>query len=95
MRIRLFGQHLHLSFFALAAAETGLFFGLLIAAGLVRLGPHLALIDRAEGPLWPRAVVFSLSLVASKPPFDVMSLSTGTSVPVSGVATKPSNRNPR
>ena len=65
MRIRLFGQHLHLSFFALAAAETGLFFGLLIAAGLVRLGPHLALIDRAEGPLWPRAVVFSLALVAS------------------------------
>lgn len=65
MRVRLLGQNLHLSFFVLAAAETVLFFVLLIAAGFLRLGPDLAVIDRAQGPLWPRAVVFSLSLVVS------------------------------
>lgn len=65
MRIRLFGQHLHLSFFALAAVETLLFFGLLIVAGWLRLGPDVAAIDHARGPLWPRAVLFSVSLVAS------------------------------
>jgi sugar transferase (PEP-CTERM system associated) len=65
MRVRLLGQNLHLSFCALAAGETVLFFGLLIAAGFVRLGPDWTIIDRAQGPLWPRAIVFSLSLVAS------------------------------
>ena len=65
MRVRLFGQNLHLSFFVLAAVETVLFYGLLIGAGFVRLGTDLAIIDRVQGPLWPRAVVFSLSLVAS------------------------------
>ena len=65
MRIRLFGQHLHLSFFALAAAETALFFALLIAAGVLRFGANLTGIDHAQGPLWPRAIVFSFSLVAS------------------------------
>lgn len=65
MRIRLFGQHLHVSFFVLAAAEMGLAFGLLIVAALLRLGPDLALIDRVVGPLWPRALVFGLSLTAS------------------------------
>ena len=65
MRVRLFGQNLHLSFFVLAAAETLLFYGLLIGAGFIRLGPNLTAIDRAQGPLWPRAVVFSVSLVSS------------------------------
>ena len=65
MRVRLFGQHLHVSFFVLAAAETTLFFGLLIAAAALRLGPDLAVIDRVQGPLWPRALVFSIALAAS------------------------------
>jgi hypothetical protein len=53
MRIRLFGQYLHISFIVLAALETMLFFFLLIGAGLVRLGPDLSAFDRLQGPLWP------------------------------------------
>ncbi len=65
MRIRLFGQHLHLSLIGLAALETVLFYFVLIGAGLARLGPDLSRIDRLQGPLWPRALLFSLSLAAS------------------------------
>lgn len=65
MRIRLFGQYLHMSMVVLAAFETMLFFGLLIGAGLVRLGSDLGEIQRLDGPLWPRAVLFSAVMVAS------------------------------
>ncbi len=65
MRIRLFGQYLQMSIVVLAAFETILFFGLLIGVGLVRLGPSLGQVDRIDGPLWPRAVLFSVSMFAS------------------------------
>ncbi|MGH8260832.1 MAG: TIGR03013 family XrtA/PEP-CTERM system glycosyltransferase [Steroidobacteraceae bacterium] len=65
MRIRLFGQYLHMSMIVLAAFETILFFALLIGAGLVRLGANLGAIDHIDGPLWPRAVLFSISMVGS------------------------------
>ncbi len=65
MRIRLFGQYLHMSFIVLAALEAILFFFLLLAAGLVRFGPGLSSFARLQGPLWPRAVLFSGAMVAS------------------------------
>ncbi len=65
MRIRLFGQYLHISIVILAAFETMLFYALLIGAGVARLGPDLDEINRLNGPLWPRALVFSVSMVAS------------------------------
>jgi len=65
MRIRLFGQYLHMSMVVLAAFETLLCFALLIAAGVVRLGTDFGEIDRLNGPLWPRAVLFSATMFAS------------------------------
>lgn len=65
MRVRLFGQYLHMSMVVLALFETLLFFCLLIGAGVVRLGTDLAEIQRLDGPLWPRAVLFSAAMVAS------------------------------
>ncbi len=65
MRVRLFGQYLHVSFIVLAALETVLFFFLLIGAGFVRLGPELSNFVRSQGPLWPRAALFSSSMVMS------------------------------
>jgi len=65
MRIRLFGQYLPASMVVLAVFETLLFFGLLIGAGVVRLGADLEQIRRLQGPLWPRAALFSFAMVAS------------------------------
>ncbi|MGH8218520.1 MAG: TIGR03013 family XrtA/PEP-CTERM system glycosyltransferase [Steroidobacteraceae bacterium] len=65
MRIRLFGQYLPVSMVVLAAFEMILFYGLLIGAGLVRLGTDLDEIQRLNGPLWPRAVLFSGSMFGS------------------------------
>ncbi len=65
MRIRLFGQYLHVSFIVLAALEILVFFFLLIGAGLLRLGTNLGSIDRLQGALWPRGIVFSIAMVGS------------------------------
>ncbi len=65
MRIRLFGQHLHLTIIVLAALEMTLFYLLLFGAGLMRLGPDIGAIDRLQGPLWPRALLFSAALAGS------------------------------
>lgn len=65
MRIRLFGQYLHMSFIVLAALEAILFFFVLIGAGFLRFGPGLATFVRLQGPLWPRAALFSSSMVVS------------------------------
>jgi sugar transferase (PEP-CTERM system associated) len=65
MRIRVFGQYLHVSFVVLAALETILFYFLLIAAGVVRLGTDMSSFVRLQGPLWPRGLLFSACMVAS------------------------------
>ncbi len=65
MRVRLFGQQVHLPFAALAAFETMLFYVVLIGAGWVRFGSNLRTIDRLHGPLWPRALSFSASVAVS------------------------------
>jgi lipopolysaccharide/colanic/teichoic acid biosynthesis glycosyltransferase len=65
MRIRLFGQYMPMSMVVLATFETSLFFGLLFGAGVARFGENLAEIERTDGPLWPRGIVFSISMVAS------------------------------
>lgn len=65
MRIRLFGQYLQLSLVVLAALEALLFYFAVIAAGLIRFGSNLAAVDRLDGPLWPRALVFSAAMVGS------------------------------
>lgn len=65
MRVRVFGQYVPMSMIVLATFETMLFFGLLIGAGVVRLGTNFAEIERLVGPLWPRAILFSVSIVGS------------------------------
>ena len=65
MRVRLFGQYVPVSLIGLAAFEVVLFYLMLIAAGLMRFGPELSAIDRLHGPLWPRALLFSISLTGS------------------------------
>ena len=65
MRIRVFGQYVHVSLIGLAAFEAMLFYLMLMAAGLLRFGADLSVINRLQGPLWPRALLFSVSLAAS------------------------------
>jgi len=65
MRVKVFGQHLHASILVLATLETLLFFALLVAAGFVRFGTDLGRFEHLQGPLWPRALVFSISMLAS------------------------------
>jgi sugar transferase (PEP-CTERM system associated) len=65
MRIRLLGQKLPVSFVVRALLETTLFYFVLIAAAIVRFRTNLASIEQTVGPLWPRALVFSLVMFAS------------------------------
>jgi sugar transferase (PEP-CTERM system associated) len=65
MRIRLLGQKLPVSFVVRALLETTLFYFVLIAAAVVRFRTNLASIEQTMGPLWPRALVFSLVMFAS------------------------------
>src|SRR5579863_10005820 len=65
MRIRLLGQYVHMSIAALAVIETLAFFLALTLAGLLRFGLDVDAIERYQGPLWPRAALFSTAMVAS------------------------------
>ncbi|HUN73013.1 MAG TPA: TIGR03013 family XrtA/PEP-CTERM system glycosyltransferase [Steroidobacteraceae bacterium] len=65
MRIRVFGQYLHVSVVVLAALETILFYVLMIAAGVLRFGTNVSTFERLQGPLWPRGLLFSAAMVAS------------------------------
>src|SRR5439155_4925164 len=65
MRIRLFGQYLPPPLALLAALEAALFFLVLIGAGLLRFGLELDAVELTQGPLWPRAVLFSAMMFTS------------------------------
>ncbi len=65
MRIRLLGQKLPVSIVVRALLETTLLYFVLIAAAIVRFGTDLASIEQTVGPLWPRALLFSLVMFAS------------------------------
>ena len=66
MRIRVFGHYVYASMAALALIEALVFFAAVYAAALVRfhgaLG-HLVGDQRADGALWPRALLFSAIMV--------------------------------
>lgn len=65
MRIRILGQYVPLSLSLLAAVEALLFFGLLIGAAAMRFQTDIAAIEAREGPLWPRAILFSMAMTIS------------------------------
>jgi sugar transferase (PEP-CTERM system associated) len=65
MRIRVFGQYLPPSMALLAALEGALFCLVLIGAGLVRFGLDVNAVERFQGPLWPRAMLFSAMMFTS------------------------------
>ena len=65
MRIRLLGQNLPASIVARAVLETTLVYFLLIAAAVVRFHRDVGSIERTLGPLWPRALLFSLVMFAA------------------------------
>jgi sugar transferase (PEP-CTERM system associated) len=60
MRIRLLGQSVPASIVVRAAIEIVLQFLLLYAAALVRFQESFAAIERSEGSLWPRALLFAV-----------------------------------
>jgi sugar transferase (PEP-CTERM system associated) len=66
MRIRLFGQYVHVSIAVLAAIEAALFFAAFMVACIIRFDVDLStLADNLDSPLWPRALVFSGVIVVS------------------------------
>ena len=65
MRIRIFGQYLPPSMVSLAGVEAALFYLALIGAGLARFGLDVSAVQRFQGPLWPRAMLFSAMMLTS------------------------------
>ncbi|MGO9850246.1 MAG: TIGR03013 family XrtA/PEP-CTERM system glycosyltransferase [Steroidobacteraceae bacterium] len=59
MRIRLLGQYIPASIVVRAALEVVLLFFVFYGAAVMRLHHDVASIERLEGPLWPRALLFS------------------------------------
>ena len=60
MRIRLLGQNIPASIVVRATIELMLLYLVLYAAAVARLHLDVATIERVLGPLWPRAVLFSV-----------------------------------
>jgi sugar transferase (PEP-CTERM system associated) len=66
MRIRAFGQYIHMSIAALAAVEATWFFAAFMAGCLIRFHVDLATLEKSLGAaIWPRALVFSAVMVVS------------------------------
>ncbi len=61
MRIRLLGQNVPLSMAVLAAFELAIFFSVFVAARWVRFASDVSQLE-FRGPVWPRALLFSLSM---------------------------------
>jgi sugar transferase (PEP-CTERM system associated) len=59
MRIRLLGHHLPLSIAVLAGIEAVLLYLVLSASALLRFRLDLASLERYQGMLWPRGILFS------------------------------------
>ena len=63
MRLRVLGQHVPLSMAVLAALDIFVFFTTLVAASWVRFGVEdLQSLEVKDGPLWPRALLFSAAM---------------------------------
>jgi len=65
MRVRIFGQYLHVSVIALAAFEAVLLYLVLFGATFVRFHYNFAAAEHSHGPVWPRALLFSAATIAS------------------------------
>ena len=63
MRIRLIGEHVHVSIAILAVVELAVCSLAFFVAALVRFGVDLPVFENIHGPLWPRAVVFGVVMV--------------------------------
>jgi sugar transferase (PEP-CTERM system associated) len=60
MRIRLIGEHVHVSIAVLAAIELAVCCAAFVLAAKVRFGVDLPAFEGAYGTLWPRALVFGV-----------------------------------
>jgi len=60
MRIRLIGEHVHVSIAVLAVVELAVCCAAFILGAYVRFGVDLPAFEAAYGPLWPRALVFGV-----------------------------------
>jgi sugar transferase (PEP-CTERM system associated) len=66
MRIRVFGQYVHVSIAALAAVEAALLFSAFMVACVIRFDLDLAKVERdLTTAFWPRALLFSVVLIVS------------------------------
>jgi sugar transferase (PEP-CTERM system associated) len=63
MRIRLIGEHVHVSIAVLAVVELAVCSLAFFVAALVRFGVDLPVFENIHGPLWPRALVFGVVMV--------------------------------
>ena len=63
MRIRIFGQYVHLAIGILAATEATLFFGAFIAAAVIRFPAQT--LGEILNTLWPQALLFGVVMVLS------------------------------
>jgi sugar transferase (PEP-CTERM system associated) len=60
MRFRLLGEYVHVSIATLAVVEFAVYFMAFILAAVLRFGVDLPEFERANGPLWPTALLFSV-----------------------------------
>jgi sugar transferase (PEP-CTERM system associated) len=65
MRIRVFGQFVHLPFAVLTAVEAAWFFAAFIAAVLLRFHLDSTVLEQTVAAMWPQALLFSLVMVTS------------------------------
>jgi sugar transferase (PEP-CTERM system associated) len=63
MRFRLLGEYVHVSIAILALVEFAVYFFAFIAAAVLRFGVDLPEFERANGPLWPTALLFSVVMI--------------------------------
>ena len=63
MRFRLIGEYVHVSIAVLAVIELAVCCAAFILAANIRFGVELAAFEGAYGPMWPRALVFSIVMV--------------------------------
>jgi sugar transferase (PEP-CTERM system associated) len=73
VRIRLLGHYIPTSIVVRAAIEIVLLFLMLYGAAVVRLHLDVASIERVEGPLWPRALLFTAVMFACQLAFGLHS----------------------
>lgn len=65
MRLRVFGYYVHTSIAGLAAVEGILFFLSMYAAALTRFTASMEAVWETIGPVWPRALLFSIAVFVS------------------------------